>query len=121
MDPGTPLTADEPDIGALVDSFDDLVAGARSFFPGRVLLNRKNARNLLDSIFARLLGEARSGDPARPPYGRALEAVKALDTLVALGGYGGPSIWRIRFVDVRRKRLAGMVEELRAALTPFMN
>jgi hypothetical protein len=121
MNGGTLVTPGERDVGALVDSFDHLVAGAKSFFPGRVLLNRKKARNLLDRLFAKLLDEAGSDGPARPSTTRALEAVEALDVLAALGGYGGPSIWRIWFVDVRRKRLSEMAEELREALTPFMN
>jgi hypothetical protein len=108
------------DLSALMENLDALAAGAKSFFPGRVLLNRKRTFRLLDAINQRLLAESKAQNvPA--DYGMYLRAIEA-DTGVydlASRGTAGPSIWRIWFADVNRKQLAQSLDELRDALALF--
>ncbi len=112
---------DEGDLAALMASLDTLVAGAKSFFPGRVLLSRKQTYRLLDLMIKKLLEESEAQSVAADfeTYRRAVEAVGGVNAL-ASGGNAGPSIWRIWFADVSRKRLSPAVEELRSALAPFI-
>jgi hypothetical protein len=111
---------DALDLGGLMESLDAIATGAKSFFPGRVLLNRKKTFGLIRAIDKRLLAESKVQN-VRADYGMYLRAIEAGNQVyeLATSGTAGPSIWRIWFADVRRKQLAQALDELRDALAPF--
>lgn len=113
--------ADERDYSALVADLDNLAANAKSFFPGRVLLPRKKTFAVLDLLSEKLLQDTKGQNQTVEfeGYTRALEAVAGVNGL-ASGGNAGPSIWRIRFADVNRKRLTLAIQDLHTALKPFL-
>jgi hypothetical protein len=120
VDDATSLTRDERDIRALMDDFDDLVDRSKSVFPGRILLNRKKAKSLVDALADKLeQASEREGLPPIESFKQAFEAISAFDALVIAGGRGGPSLWRIWFLDVNRKQLVKMLADLRTVLAPF--
>jgi hypothetical protein len=114
-------TTDKRDLAALLAELDRLAAGAKSFFPGRVLLPRKKTYAALDLIGERLVAESEAPDNAIgfDSCRRAIEAVAEVNELAA-SGKAGPSIWRIWFADVNRKRLAQALQDLHAALEPLL-
>lgn len=109
----------DADLSTLLSSLDELTAGARSVFPGRVLLNRKKTHALVERMNEKLLAESkRENVPPFESFTRAIVAVDAVGVL-AYGGSSGRSIWRIWFADVSRKRLSKVMEDLHAALAPL--
>ncbi|HVC88190.1 MAG TPA: hypothetical protein VNC40_12310 [Gaiellaceae bacterium] len=109
-----------PNLAALVASFEELAAGARSVFPGRVLLSRKKATGLLEVMRERLLATEVSRVDTEP-YIDALTAVSEFRVLTDSGGFmPWANVWRYFYLDISRKRLARMVEDLRDRLAPFM-
>src|SRR5436190_10402143 len=93
----------ERDASALLDELEQMVAGARSFWIGRVSLNRKETGRLVEAIGERLdirAGEARERAPeTRREAARSVEEVafENLAFLVNSGGSGG-ALYRLRYL-----------------------
>jgi hypothetical protein len=99
---------------------DALAGSSKSVFPGRVLLRRKKAHEIVDRMSDQLRAVGESTNvPAFESFKRAANALAAFDAL-ASGATAGPSTWRIWFADVSRKRLREAMDELHAAFAPFV-
>lgn len=111
---------DVPDLETLVRSFEELVAAAKSVFPGRVLLNCKRADEILELMNERLVAtEVQRVDVEL--YVAALTVVGDARILTSSGGLmAWPNLWHLAYVDISRKRLTVMIGRLRGDLTPFM-
>lgn len=107
------------DLAESLTDLERLAAGSKSFFPGRVTLNRSKTYALLDRMKDALVQHAEQSPRDFEACHRALQAVVHVNEL-ASSGSAGPSIWRTWFADVSRQKLSGALNELRNALEPVI-
>jgi hypothetical protein len=116
---GVPESGPDDLLGAM-RSLDEVVASARSFWPGRVMLNRKRTTGVL-KVMVQLLTDGGTQDErdATEDQRQAIAAISQLNNSVAVLGYGGRSMWRRSHLDIKRQQLAEMVEAIRDPVTRF--
>lgn len=114
---GASAKADAGDLAEAMTELERLAAGSKSFFPGRVMLNRSKTYALLDRMKDALVQHAEQSPHDFDACHRALQAVVDVNEL-ANSGSAGASIWRTWFADVSRKKLSAALAELRSALEP---